>query len=304
MVVTIGLSSAWQLVTRFDAFRLNAVNRARETSSGAAGKAVNVAIALHRLGVPQLAITLAGGTPGQQLVSDLQRMGLRYEAVETSTATRVCTTLIDDATGNVTELVENAPAVSTTELQVFRNRCQEPLARANVVVLSGSLPAGTPSSFYAELMQQTRAPVILDARGDELLAALPSRPTFVKPNREELAATLGRPLDSPAELRAAMTELRQRGARWAVVTDGAKAVWIAGKSGFYKIQPPDVDAINPIGSGDSLAAGIAWGLHDGQRSLEAVRRGVAAAVDNTHDLLPGRIDRQRVLAQLGPLRVE
>ena len=50
---------------------------------------------------------------------------------------------------------------------------------AGVVVLIGSLPPGTPGTYYRELVEQTAAKVVLDARGQELLAALEARPFLV-----------------------------------------------------------------------------------------------------------------------------
>ena len=44
------------------------------------------------------------------------------------------------------------------------------------MVLTGSLPSGTPETFYFDLIAAASCPVILDARGPELLAALPALP--------------------------------------------------------------------------------------------------------------------------------
>jgi len=70
-----------------------------------------------------------------------------------------------------------------------------------------------------------------------------------------------------------------RGARWTVITDGAKAVHATDGSSklSLNIKPPHVKAKNPIGSGDAMLAGIAVGLTQGKTMLEAVRLGVACA---------------------------
>ena len=38
--------------------------------------------------------------------------------------------------------------------------------------------------------------------------------------------------------------------------------------------------VNPIGSGDAMAAGIAWAIRAGRPMVEAVRLGMAAAAEN------------------------
>jgi fructose-1-phosphate kinase PfkB-like protein len=161
-------------------------------------------------------------------------------------------------------------------------------------VLSGSLPAGTPATFYRDLLQTTPLPCVLDARGPELLAALELRPLVVKPNREELARTVGRALEDEADLLRAMQELVERGAPWVVITDGQRDVWAASATETYRFTPVRVPTVNPIGCGDCLAAGITVALHEGRDVPAAVAFGMAAAADNAAQLLPARLDRTRV----------
>ena len=65
--------------------------------------------------------------------------------------------------------------------------------------------------------------------------------------------------------------------------------------GVYRLYPPRVDVVNPIGCGDCLAAGIAWSISEGRAPLDAFRIGLGAAADNLSQLLPARIERTRVL---------
>jgi fructose-1-phosphate kinase PfkB-like protein len=136
---------------------------------------------------------------------------------------------------------------------------------------------------------------LLDVRGPELLAALECRPRVVKPNREELGLTLGRPLEDTPSLLAAMRELIERGAGAVVVTQGKEAVWIAEAERVWQFVPPVVTpVVNPIGCGDCLAAGLAIGLSRELSLIEAVRLGMAAAAVNVTQLLPARLEPQSV----------
>ena len=49
--------------------------------------------------------------------------------------------------------------------------------------------------------------------------------------------------------------------------------------------------MNPIGSGDCLAAGVAWALREGASMVEAIRFGMAAAAKNATMLLPSRLEK-------------
>jgi 1-phosphofructokinase family hexose kinase len=296
MILTAGLSPAWQHTLEFDRLALGEVNRARAAAWCASGKVVNAARAVHRLaqsagGQPRgRALTLLGGPTGDRMREALTAEGLDVEALPAAAATRVCTTLLGRADGSVTELVEEASPLSADELQAFRPRFRALAQGAAAVLLTGSLPTGTPPDYYRELLDGVEAPVLLDIRGPELLATLPLGPILVKPNREELARTVGRPLRDDGELRRAMRELAELGARWVLVTQGRDPVWLLGGGEFFRIRPPTVETRNPIGSGDCLAGGMAWAIACGLAPLEAARLGVAAAAANAATLLPGHLD--------------
>ena len=190
MILSAGLTPAWQQILLFDSFRYGEVNRAREAHWFSSGKVFNAGIAAHQLGGPSLTLAPVGGPPRAEIEHEFDRMGLPYRWVVTESATRVCTTLIDRATGTITELVENGRPVTPEELDAFRRAYAEEAARAAVAVIIGSLPAGTPASFYRDLLEQTPCPAVLDFRGEGRVACLHLEPPVVKPNREELARTV------------------------------------------------------------------------------------------------------------------
>jgi 1-phosphofructokinase family hexose kinase len=303
VILVAGLTPAWQQVLRFDAFTPGEVNRAREAHWCASGKVLNAARALHHLGAPARALTVVGGVTGGQIRQDFERLGIPARWVEGATPTRVCTTILDAARPGATELVPNAAALSDDERRAFLSAYAEEAAAAEVVVLIGSLPAGTPSAWYRDLLARTPGRAVLDARGPELLEALPRRPFLVKPNRDELGRTLGRRLSADGELWEAMHELNRRGAEWVVITDGRNPAYASARGQVHRFQPLVREVVNPIGCGDGMAAGIAWALRQGREPLDAVRHGMAAAADKVTQLLPGVVDRGRVEALAGAVSV-
>jgi len=241
-----------------------------------------------------------GGPPRAEIEREFAALGVPRRWIETASATRVCTTLLDRASRQITELVENGRPLSASELDAYRVAYLEEASRAEVAILIGSLPAGVPVSFYRELVAVTRCPIVLDFRGDGLLSVLDLKPYVVKPNREELGHTFGRSLDDDADLLAAMRDLNRRGAQWVVVTQGAHAVWVSSLEIVYRLMPPRIEGIvNPIGCGDCLAAGIAWATRRGDPILDAVRFGIGAAADNLGKLLPGRLELDNVVTLSG-----
>jgi tagatose 6-phosphate kinase len=296
VILVAGLSPAWQQIMCFEQWRPGEVNRAAETHWCASGKVVNVGLALASLGVESQLLAPAGGWSGQALRTEIADLGMPATWTPTAAGTRVCTTILS-GDGAATELVENAAALSDAERGDFLERYRALAEHVDMAVLTGSLPGGTPATFYRTLVEQTACPVVLDARGPELLATLACKPRVVKPNREELAATVGRPLPDRVSLHSAMCELIERGAQSVIVTQGKAAVWMMEGTQVWELTPPAVaPVVNPIGCGDCLAAGLAWGLARGDTLVDAIRLGMAAAADNLTQLLPARLSRERVAA--------
>ncbi len=305
MILVAGLTPAWQQVMVFHSFRYGEVNRAAEVHWMAQGKVINVGIGVHCLGVPSLTLAPLGGPPLAAIDRELNELGVPRRWIVTESATRVCTTLLDRSRGGITELVENGRALKADELAEFVRVYAEEAAKADLAVISGSLPAGTPSGFYRELVARTPCPAVLDFRGEGLLATLDLRPLVVKPNREELAQTVGHPLESDEPLIAAMRSLNQQGAQWVLITHGAGPIWLTSATKTYRVQPlPAEEIVNAIGSGDAMAAGVAWAIHQGRVMPDAVRFGVAAAHENLRRLETCRLDSERVKEQAGRVRVE
>ncbi len=283
MILAAGLSPAWQQILRFERFAAGEVNRAAEARWCASGKVLNVGMALHHLGADGITLSTLGGETGISIRREFESAGIPARWIETRTATRVCTTILDECTGVTTELVKNTAELREAEWQGFQSAFREEATRADVVVISGSLPSNIPKTIWRDLLREmigVDKPVVLDFRGEELLHALSARPFLIKPNREELAATSDRMLASDGDVLDAMRELNRRGAEWVVITNGPHAVWMTSAEKTFRLQPPQINVVNPIGSGDCLTAGIAWGLQQHMTPVVCVQLGIAAAVEN------------------------
>jgi 1-phosphofructokinase family hexose kinase len=294
MILAAGLTPAWQQILEVDSLQWGAVNRARAAHWCASGKVLNAGRALHSLGADSRTLCVLGGNTGRNMADEFASGGAAARWIETAAPTRVCTTILNQATSETTELVENAAPLTEQELNAFKQAFREESAAADVVILTGSLPQGTPTDYCRRLLSSVTCRVILDIRGPELISVLQLRPFLVKPNRHELAATLGRSIDTKADLLAAMRELNRRGAEWVVVTNGPDEVLASSEEDTFGLQPPTVATVNPIGCGDCLAAGLAVGLVEGRSIEVALRFGMASAAHNAEQLLPSRLDRRRV----------
>src|SRR5687768_1732895 len=122
MIVCLGTTPTMQRTMLFDRVQLDGVNRATEVREYASGKSVNVAKVLRTLGHDALATGFLGGARGELLRQHLERAGIRTAFVTVAAPTRLCTTVIDRATGQVTELVEEAARLEPADWQALARK--------------------------------------------------------------------------------------------------------------------------------------------------------------------------------------
>ncbi|MCH9656183.1 MAG: 1-phosphofructokinase family hexose kinase [Planctomycetes bacterium] len=304
MIIVAGLSPAWQQILEVNSLQTGEVNRCQSAKWCASGKVVNVGIALKHLGSASETLFPAGGYVKSLIASDLKQLNVPFRDLPQQNSTRICTTILDLSTHQTTELVENATSLSKEEVDTFSTEYMRRTSSAKVVVLTGSLPAGTPATLYQDLIAKTNCPVILDARGAELEAALKQAPFLVKPNHEELERTLSRSIPNTEELIKGMQELNQRGATWVVISQGKAALWATSADQVFRFTPPLAEVVNPIGCGDCLAAGIACGIEKGWSVPEAIRWGMGAAAENLTQLLPARLSATNVQSFFEQVKLE
>ena len=310
MILAAGLTPAWQQILVFDRFTRGEVNRAAQACACASGKVINVGLALTTLGANSRTVSVLGGRAGTLIKEELQTHGVSAHWIHDPATTRTCTTIIERSTGEITELVENAATIKSQSCDAFIAALQGEAKSADWIVLSGSLPPieGRESNrtLYREMLEsidhgpavspRPASQVILDARGPEMVECLSCRPFLVKPNREELSATVGHQLSTEAELIDAMREINTRGAQWVLVTQGGHAVWLSSSTELWRFTPPKIEVVNAIACGDCLTAGLVAVLDQGRSLSDAVCYGIAAAGDNAAQLLPSRLDPERVRA--------
>lgn len=282
MILCLGTTPTAQRTMVFDRLRLDEVNRAVCVEEYGSGKSINVARVARLLGEEVTAMGFVGGKRGEMIVRGLVDLGVTRLFLEIEPETRLCTTVIDRAVGTVTELVEDHAPVPEPYWYEFYRRFNRRIPEADICVMSGSLPPGANPAFYRNCIAfaaKSSCQVILDARGEPLQFALSVSGFTVKLNREELGATVGRNLETDADLRAAMRDVCPKLGRIIVTMGGAGAVAYADEQ-FFRIPAPAIDAVNPIGSGDAFAAGLAVGLVRKMAFADALCLAAAAGAAN------------------------
>lgn len=279
--------------------RLGAVRRVAKSWVAAGGKGLNVARAAKAIETHAVVCAPLGGLTGQQVAWLATQEGLPIHTVAIAGETRVCTLIVDPATGEVTVLNEVGPHLSDREWRAFTGQILD--IAAEWYLICGSLPPDVPPDALTELiatLHQHGCRVMVDTSGAALAAAVKAKPAVVKVNGEELGDLLDVSITSVADAQRAVPKLHQYGIEVVVVTLGAYgAVGIDAHDRVIAI-PPQVSVRNPIGCGDSFLAGLARAFSNGNNLAAALRIATACAAADAQTLAPGAIDRATAQALL------
>lgn len=278
MIVTVTLNPALDRTLTVPHIAFDEMVLATGTQLDRGGKGFNVSRALKALGVASVAMGFVGGGTGEMLARGLTELGIATDLLPIAGETRTNTVVVEADTGRYVKVNEAGPIVQKAELAAFLDRVRERARRGDIWILSGSLPPGVPSGFYARLIDLLRgvgARVLLDASGEPLRLGLAARPCLVKPNVVEAQEATGREIETEADALAAAEVFLQQGVELVALSLGADGLLLASQEQTVWARPPGVLARNPVGAGDALLAGVAWALEQGLALTEVARWGVA-----------------------------
>jgi 1-phosphofructokinase family hexose kinase len=307
MFLTVTLNPALDKTLFIDRNSPKVTVRASRVADLAGGKGVNVARALRSLVVGQgevLALLPSGGHSGAHLVSLAHAEGLDVVAVPIEGQTRTALTIQEEATGEYWHYLEPGPELSPAEMSRLKASFDRILPARHTVVISGSLPSAGAAPLVAWVLERAKAAgkrVALDSFGPLLKESLLAGAWLVKPNLEELEATLGVRLSSVGERFEALEQAAARGTALAVLSLGAEGALAVAAGRRWQIHPPAVVEVNDLGGGDSMVAGICWAAAVGYSTEDCLRWGAACGAANAAVWDPGgftRADAERLLPQV------
>ncbi len=276
-IITVTLNPAVDKVLRVPEFCVGGHMQAEPVSRVAAGKGVNVARGLVRLGV-SAEVCAFMDVETERIFSE----SLACDGVPTSFCTvpgrvRTNTTILDPVARTTTHLREPGFTVSAGDIERMGALLVERIAAHDepTVVFSGSLPPGMDVDAFVALLRRCAAAgarIVVDTSGPALRAAVDSGAVCaVKPNAEELAMCLGRELSGDARELIGRVDV-------VLLTLGAEGAWQVDAHGATGrcCALADSELGNTVGCGDAFLAGWLYRRACGESDASALEWGVAA----------------------------
>ncbi|MGW2862287.1 1-phosphofructokinase [Streptomyces sp. NPDC001205] len=252
------------------------------------GKGVNVSRAVAAAGHRTVAVMPLGGAPGALVAELLRAEGIEVAPVPVAGHTR-SNIAVAEPDGTLTKINAPGPELTAAESESLLDTVREHSGRADWIACCGSLPRGLAPQWYADLVARAHAAgakVALDTSGPSLLAALRERPDVVKPNAEELAQAVGRPLATVGDAVKAAEEVRELGAGAVLASLGADGQLLVTASGTYFASAPVATVRSNVGAGDASLAGFLAAGGEGPAALAAAVAHGAAAVQLPGSVMP------------------
>lgn len=294
MILTITMNPSVDISYQVDNLSINHVNRTNKWSKTAGGKGLNVTRVLNQLNEQVVASGLKGGKLGEYLEQSLNEHKITNHFFEIQGNTRNCIAILHE--GNQTEILEDGPTISSEEIEHFKAHFEELVSKSDIAVISGSLPKGVDSKFYSNLIKicdKYAVPAILDCSNKALIEVLRGqyKPLLIKPNIDELSELLGEHIDEDIEsLKQAVANPMFENIEWVVVSLGSNGVFAKHNDKYYKVDIPQIQVVNPVGSGDSMIAGFTSALMNNATDEALLKKANTIGMLNAQETVTGSIN--------------
>ena len=261
------------------------------------GGGVNVARVIKRLGGDVTAIFPSGGYTGMFFNHLLEKENVPFISIQTKNETKENFVILD-------ELSNKEYRFGMPNNEIFENEWQDFIKiitnhkSVDFIIASGSLPPGIPDDIYTQLSEISKAKnakFIVDTSGKSLQNAIYEDVFLIKPNLEELGILLNKKnLKIENVASEARKLINQNHCEIIVVSLGANGAMLVTKDETINIKPPKVKVKSTIGAGDSMLAGIVFGLSKNMPLKECLQYGIACGTATTMNIGSALCEKKEV----------
>ncbi|MGY5351925.1 1-phosphofructokinase family hexose kinase [Wenyingzhuangia sp. IMCC45533] len=249
------------------------------------GGGINVSRVLQRLGLKNACLFPYGGKTGEHLVSLLEQEQVNIFSSEISAVTRENFAVLETNSAKQYRFGMPTTPYNQNDLKIIETRLNSLVNDGDILVISGSMPPGLPVDYYSkliEILECREVKIVVDTSGEAFLNILKNKLFMIKPNHHELATLAGKKELKLQEKKDFAMELVESGrVNYVVVSLGAKGAFMAHKNGIEHIEPPKITVKSTVGAGDSMLAGLLYGVYHNYEPSKILKMGVACGTAAT-----------------------
>jgi len=293
MILTLTLNPSLDKTIKVNRWKWDSVQEVQEIKYTAGGKGINVSRILTSFNIPNTALFLQAGNTGQQIKRLLEQENIVNRGFKEKGINRSNTTI--SYQNKEIHLLEEGPHLTKSFYKRIEKRLKILLPKVTYLILSGSLPPGSPPGTYRKLInlaQEYGVKSILDTRSQPLQEGVKAKPWMIKPNLEELQYLTG--INSRGQIQRAAQKLISQGIEVVVVSLGKQGALLFTQSKVWKAVPPPITCSYSVGCGDALLAGIIIKILPGEDWSMALKWGVACGAANCLRAGAGVVDKKDI----------
>lgn len=279
-------------------YKEGAANRPFEVKDYPGGKSFNVAYAIQKT-YPKAKFkihTLLGGYFGKYVHELAMQRNISLINTNSASNTRICSIIADVNTNLIYPLYEKGNVISQEVVDEYTANLLDDIKDGDLLVLSGSFLPGFPKDYVkilGEKLKDKDIALCVDTSGSPLKYAHKLKPKLIKINDEELldifpnfdGKTIG---DYLHFFKKEWNQLSE----FFIVTLGKNGVVAKMDNKLYHLKSEDIQAKNPIASGDFFF-GVLIGLLENNKSFKnALIGAISASTANCLNWYPEFTDEQ------------
>lgn len=264
-------------------------NRPFEVKEFPGGKSFNVAYAIKRED-PHCSLTvhtILGGHNGAYLRELAKKNGIPLTETNVEQNTRLCNIVVDTEKNTIYPIYEKGLQLSSSILETFTKKIVESVKERDIIVFSGSLMKGMPDNYIAQIigkLANKNVKVFVDTSGKALVEAYKAKPQLIKINDEEILDLFpNRKLYSNEDYYELLKEVE---IDYFIITLGAKGVIAKMKDDYYYLKAKEIDAKNPVASGDFFLGILTSYVEKNLNAEEALKMAITYSTANCLNWYP------------------
>lgn len=275
MIYTLTLNLAIDYYMSMENFQLGSLNSLEEGYTLPGGKGINVSKVLKNFSIESKALGFVGGFTGDYIKKHLNEYEIESDFIELQENTRINIKL--KTKDSETEIAGKSPTISKENIEELLKKFEE-IKKDDVVILSGSVPNSISKSIYADIIKllPKDCKVILDTRGLPFVEGLKEGVFLTKPNNQELEEFFNRKLNNIEEIIQAGKDLQALGSKNVLISLGKDGSILITEKEVYIGNAPQGKLISSVGAGDSMVAGVVYGIAKGMTLEDSYKYGIAS----------------------------
>ncbi len=262
-----------------------------------AGKGLNVARVVKTLGEEVCLTGVMAEYDLKRTTQFLEHLQIKNHFFVIPGNLRINTTIIEKCTGFTSHISSVSVPVSLRIQHEFLSSFESLLTNGDFWCFSGSILKGFEENIYETMLKSCAdagCETLLDSRGIALKTGIRARPQIIKPNLTELEGFFDEPIQGVHHIALKGKRFLDMGISYVFISLGADGLIAIHDNDCLLCSTPQVNAIDTVGCGDALVAGIIVARKRNFSFPELCRMAVACGASKAMHEGPGIVTRNEV----------